>query len=166
MDTQPPFEQNLEKTSPNRVNENLPGALQEQHLNLKLEVEQLYGKVDRLRGLFQTLVSGLIIAIIIAIGISGWFAYRLLVQEQVAQREAEQAAATEAEILERVEQLAEQLQRQEEQLQRLSQQIPEELKTLTDSVQANQRQLERLRDRLKIIETEPTSQTDAGLPTP
>ena len=91
MDTQPPFEQNLEKTNANLKDESFPETLQEQHLNLKLEVEQLYGKVDRLRGLFQTLVSGLIIAIIIAIGISGWFAYRLLVQEQIALQKAKQA---------------------------------------------------------------------------
>ena len=77
-------------------------------------------------------------------------------------RRRNKRAATEATILEQVEQLAEQLQRQEEQLQRLSQQIPEELKTLTDSVQANQRQLELLRDRLTPIETEESSQNDSG----
>ena len=162
MDTQPPFEQNLEKTSPNRASENLPDTLQEQHLKLKLEVEQLYGKVDRLRGLFQTLVSGLVIAIVIAIGISGWFAYRLLVQEQIAQREAEQAATEAAEMRDRVEQLAEQLQRQDEQWQRFRREIPEELTTLTDSVQANQRQLQLMSDRLKKIETEEPPQDDAG----
>ena len=162
MDTQPPFEQNQEKPSPNRVNESLSDTLQEQHLNLKLEVEQLYGKIDRLRGLFQTLVSGLIIAIVIAIGISGWFAYRLLVQEQIAQREAEQAAAEAAEMRDRIDQLEGQLQRQDEQLQRFRQNIPEELTTLTDTVQANQRQLGLLRDRLKKIETEEPTQNDSG----
>ena len=161
MDTQPPFEQNLEKTSPNRANEGLPDTLQEQYLNLKLEVEQLYGKIDRLRGLFQTLVSGLIIAIVIAIGISGWFAYRLLVQEQIAQREAEQATAAEAEMHERVEQLDEQWQRQDEQWQRFRQEVPEELTTLTDTVQSNQRQLQLLRDRLRELETEEPSPDDA-----
>ena len=162
MDTQPPFEQNQEKPSSNRLNETLPDTLQEQHLNLKLEVEQLYGKVDRLRGLFQTLVSGLVIAIVIAIGISGWFAYRLLVQEQIAQREAEQAATEATEMRDRIEQLAEQLQRQDEQWQRFRREIPEELTTLTDSVQANQRQLQLLRDRLKKIEIEEPPQDDAG----
>ena len=162
MDTQPPSEQNLEKTSSSRGNETLLDSLQEQHLNLKLEVETLYRKVDRLRVLLQTLVSGLIIAIVIAIGISGWFAYRLLVQEQNARREAEEAAAAEAKLLERVDLLTEQLQRQDEQWQRFRQEIPEELTTVTETIQANQRQLQLLRERLKKIETEETFQDDAG----
>ncbi|MDJ0707180.1 MAG: hypothetical protein QNJ46_28225 [Leptolyngbyaceae cyanobacterium MO_188.B28] len=160
MDAQPPLEQSLEKPGPNQVNENLPDTLEEQYLNLKLEVEQLYRKIDRFRGLFQTLISGLVIAIVIAIGISGWFAYRLLVQEQIAQREADQAAAIADEMREKIEQLETKLQRQDEQWQRFRQEIPDELTTLTDSVQSNQRQLELLRDRVKKIETEePTQET-------
>ena len=154
MDAQPPLEQNLEKPGPNQASESLPDPLQEQYLNLKLEVEHLYSKVDRFRGLFQTLVSGLVIAIVIAIGISGWFAYRLLVQQQIAKREANRTAADAAEMREKIEQLEGQLQRQNEQWQRFRQEIPDELTTLTDSVQSNQRQLELLRDRVKKIETE------------
>jgi len=52
----------------------------------------------------------------LTISISGLFAYRLLVQAQIARRDAEQAAEAEAEMNERVEWLEEQLQRQEEQL--------------------------------------------------
>ena len=154
MDAQPPLEQNLEKPSPKQPNKSVPDTLQEQYLNLKLEVEQLYGKIERFRGLFQTLVSGLVIAIVIAIGISGWFAYRLLVQEQIARRKADQAAADAAEMREKIDQLEAQLQRQDEQWQRFRQDIPTELTTLTDSVQANQRQLQLLRDRVKKVETE------------
>lgn len=163
MDTQPPSAQNINKPSPSQENEISPERLHEQYLNLRLEVEQLYGKVDRLRGLLQTLVSGLIIATIIAIGISGWFAYRWLVQEQIAQRNAERAAETAVEIREQVEELRGQLQRQEEELQSFRQQIPDELTALTDRVQAYQRQLQLLRNRMTQLETpNDSSEKDPG----
>ena len=155
MDTQPPSEQNLKQPDPNQASESLADPLQEQHLNLKLEVEQLYGKVERLRELIQTLVSGLILAIVIVLGISGWFAYRLLVQEQIVRRDAEKVAAAEAE-------LRQQVTRMEEQLQSLKQQVPQELTTLTDTVQANQQQLKLLNNRLTKVETEASSQKDSG----
>ncbi|MBE9185280.1 hypothetical protein IQ270_11285 [Microcoleus sp. LEGE 07076] len=126
--------------------------LQEQHLNLKVSVEELYARVNQIRGLLQTLVMGLAIAILLAIGISGWFAYRLLVQEQIMRRDTEQAAATNAKILEQLEQVETQLQRQKDQIQTFREEVPDEFKTLTDTVQANQRQLQILRDRIKQIE--------------
>lgn len=165
MDTQPPSEQNREPTNERPEIEVLPDSLQEQHLSLKLEVEQLYGKVDRLRVLLQTLVSGLIIAIAIAIGISGWFAYRLLIQEQIARRDADKATTAEAQMREQITQLVEKLQRQDEQLQRFRQEIPEQLSTLSDTVQTNERQLQLLRDRLQEIGTEKLPQKNSAPPT-
>lgn len=161
MNNQPPSEQNFEKTVPDQDIEVLSSPSQEQFLNLKIEVEKLYSKVNGLSGLLQTLVSGLVIAIAIAIGIAGWFAYHLLVQEQIAQRDAEQAAAAESEMLEQIVQLEEQLQRQEEQLQRFKEQVPEEITVLTDSIEANQRQLELLRERLPKAEPDESSQENS-----
>ncbi|HIK33871.1 MAG TPA: hypothetical protein IGS17_12380 [Oscillatoriales cyanobacterium M59_W2019_021] len=155
MNTSSPSESNSE-SNPEKTktwNQELSlEMLQEQHLNLKLSVEELYRRVDRLRGLLQTLVAGLAIAVLLAIGISGWFAYRLLVQEQIMRRDTEQATATNAKILEQIEQIDAQLQRQKDQLQTLREEVPDEFKTLTDTVQANQRQLQILRDRIKQIE--------------
>lgn len=130
-----------------------PQRLQEQHLNLKLSVEELYKRVARLRGLLQTLVVGLVFAVLLTIGISGWFAYRLLLQERVMQQETEEAAKTNAKILERLEEIDTQLQRQRNQLQTLREEVPEEFKTLTETLQANQRQLKLLRDRIGQLES-------------
>ncbi|MGB7440142.1 MAG: hypothetical protein WA919_03680 [Coleofasciculaceae cyanobacterium] len=120
-------------------------AIQQQQLKLKLEIERLRQDMERRRGWFQTLISGLVIAILIAISISSWFAYSLLAAEQIAQQEASKAAATQAEILERVEQL-------EEKLQNLSQRVPEEFSELKDATQSNQRELQKLSDRLNRVE--------------
>ena len=165
MNTQPPPEPNYETTNPEQVNETPPEILPEQLLNLKLETEQLYRNVDRLSRLLQTLVTGLLIATLVAIGIAGWFAYRLLLQESIARREVENTAATQREMLERLEQLEGKLQSQDEQVEVLSQQVeeikqqmeglnqqvPEQLRHL---IQENQQQLGQLRDRLEQIETQ------------
>ncbi|MGB6168640.1 MAG: hypothetical protein WBF52_13710, partial [Geitlerinemataceae cyanobacterium] len=82
----------------------------------------------------------------------GWFAYRLLLQEQVMRRDTEQATANNGKMLEQLEQIDAQLQRQKEQLQTFREEVPDEFKTLTETVQANQRQLQLLRDRIKQIE--------------
>ncbi|MBE9093013.1 hypothetical protein [Tychonema sp. LEGE 07203] len=151
MNTPSPSESNPpDRTSTDR--ELSLEMLQEQHLNLKVSVEELYRRVNQIRGLLQTLVMGLAIAILLAIGISGWFAYRLLVQEQIMRRDTEQATATNAKILEQLKQMETQLQRQKDQLQTFREEVPDEFKTLTDTVQANQRQLQILRDRIKQIE--------------
>ncbi|NEO32734.1 MAG: hypothetical protein F6K36_20380 [Symploca sp. SIO3C6] len=120
-------------------------AIEQQQLKLKLEVEKLYRDVERQRGWFQTLVSGLVMAIMIAIGISSWFAYRLVVQEQITQREATETAAIQAEILEQVERL-------EQKLQKLNQQTPEELAEIKDATESTQRELQQLLNRLNQIE--------------
>lgn len=126
--------------------------LHEQHLNLKLSFEELQSRVDQTRGLLQTIVFGLVVAVFLTISISGWFAYRLLVQEQISRRETEQAAAIDAKMLEQIEQMEDRLNRQKEQIQTFKEEVPDELNTLTDTVQSNQRQLQILRDRIKQIE--------------
>ncbi|MGB3239543.1 MAG: hypothetical protein WBB29_14695 [Geitlerinemataceae cyanobacterium] len=151
MNTPSPSPSNPDRTSTSEKELSLE-MLQEQHLNLKLSVEELCNRVDRIRGLLQTLVVGLGIAVLLAIGISGWFAYRLLLQEQVMRRDTEQATANNGKMLEQLEQIDAQLQRQKEQLQTFREEVPDEFKTLTETVQANQRQLQLLRDRIKQIE--------------
>lgn len=128
------------------------GTLQEQYLNLKFEFEELQNKFTRLRSLLQTLVVGLLVAVLLTIGISGWFAYRLLVQEQIARRETEKSVANHAEMLEKLEEMDAQLQRQKQQIQTFREEVPEELEALTNAVQANQRQLKLLRDRIEQSE--------------
>lgn len=146
MNTQPSRESNAENQHFDQVNypENLE-AIQQQQLKLKMEIEQLQKDIERRRGWFQTLISGLVIAILIAISISSWFAYRILAAEQIAQQEASKAATTQAEILERVERL-------EEKLGNLSQRVPEEFSELRDTTQSNQRELQKLSDRLREVE--------------
>ncbi|ASC71600.1 hypothetical protein XM38_025530 [Halomicronema hongdechloris C2206] len=134
--------------------------LQEQQQALKSNLEELQGRTNRLRGLVQTLVSGLVIAVLLAIGISGWFAYRLLVQEQIVQRETEQAAEANAAMLEQLETMETELQRQQEQLQTLREDVPEELTSLTDTVQSNQRRLELLQDQIQQLETATPAEGD------
>ncbi|MEC4894888.1 MAG: hypothetical protein SAL07_16450 [Oscillatoria sp. PMC 1051.18] len=156
MNTPSPFESNPDRTNALDRETSLE-MLQEQHLNLKLNVEKLESRVTQLRGLLQTLVVGLVIAVLLAIGISGWFAYRLLLQEQIAQRESQQSAAENAEILEQIEEMEAQLQRQRKQLETFREEVPQELETLTNTVQANQRQLQLLRSRLEQVEPQSTS---------
>ncbi len=113
--------------------------------DLSEKVEVLQAKLDRLQGLAQTLITGLVVGIIITIGVSGWFAYRLLVQEQVTQRQAEQFASTETELREKLQELEEQVAAQKRQMETFNQQFPQELETLNSAVSSNQRQIELLR---------------------
>ena len=55
--------------------------------NLSETVEKLEVKFQRLQGLVHTLISGLIVAILISIGVSGWFAYRSSLQQQMAEQQ-------------------------------------------------------------------------------
>jgi uncharacterized protein HemX len=112
----------------------------------------LEARLERLRRLAQTLVGGLAIALIISIGISGWFAYRSLLQERINRKQAEAAEQQNTEIMERVDSLEQQLQNQKRQVERVDEQIPPQLETLTDSVNANQRQLQLLQKRIERIE--------------
>ncbi len=129
-----------------------PERILEQHLNLKQEVEQLYRRMDRMRGLLQTLVTGLVIAVFMTIVVVGWFAYRFLIQERLYQERLQEEEAARQELLAQIEEVAAELSRQQQLQDTLQQQIPEELTTLTDTIQSNQRQVQLLLDRLKNVE--------------
>ncbi|MGP1387586.1 MAG: hypothetical protein ACTS2F_28860 [Thainema sp.] len=152
MNTPPPSEPNFNQ--PNAQNrDDILISLQEQQHNLKLSLEELQKRTNQMRGLVQTLITGLVISVVLAIGITGWFAYRLLVQEQIVQRETTQAAEANAELLEQLETVETQLQRQQEQLNTLRDTVPDELATLNDTIQSQQRRLELLQDRIQQMET-------------
>ncbi|WP_204104171.1 MULTISPECIES: hypothetical protein [Spirulina sp. CCY15215] len=136
-------------TNPEIDDQTSPKTIQEQHLNLKLEVEQLYRKVDRLQGGLQTLLSGLLVATLIAVGVAVWFAYRLLLEEKIAQREVKKTIETQAEIIERLDLMEEQIQSQERKIKRLSEDIPPEL---GDRIEEDRQELQKFRDRLDRLE--------------
>ncbi|MFB6277292.1 MAG: hypothetical protein ABEI32_14230 [Halothece sp.] len=116
--------------------------------NLSETVEELEIKLQRLQALAQTLISGLIVAILISIGVSGWFAYRLNVQQQTAQRKAEEFEQTEQELQEQLNSLEQQFTKQQQKIERLNEQLPQELETLSRAVNSNQRQLNVLQQQL------------------
>ena len=149
MDTQPPSQPNSDKTNPNQGNEINPQNLPSSILNLKLEVEKIYRDVDQLRKLLQTLVTGLILAIIVSLSISSWFAYRLLLQERIFQRQSNNSTKKQEEIVSNLENLKIQVQSQNEQLQSLKQQIPEDLQTLLLNYE---QQIKKLSERLEELE--------------
>ena len=155
MTNQTPSEPNDQSTSPVQENEISLENLQEQCLNLKLEIEQLYRNVEVLRRWLQTLVTGLFVAIVVAIGMVSWFAYRLLIQQKLAQLEAVKTANTTTELLARIEQLEGQIKLQTEQVEDLRQQVPVNLSEL---IRDNQQQLQQLRDQLQQIEIESAQQ--------
>lgn len=112
-------------------------------------VESLEVKLERLQGLAQTLIGGLIVAILITIGVSGWFAYRLILQEQTARRKAQEFAQTEIELQEQLDTLEQQLLSQRETLQRLQNEIPQNLEQINEAIDSNQEQIERLETQLE-----------------
>lgn len=136
-------------TNPEIDDQTSPKTIQEQHLNLKLEVEQLYRKIDRLQGGLQTLLSGLLVATLIAVGVAVWFAYRLLLEEKIAQREVKKTVETQAEIIERLDLMEEQIQSQARKIKRLSEDIPPEL---GDRIEEDRQNLQNFRDRLDQLE--------------
>ncbi len=141
MTTQP----TPERPSEQNINSETLEAVEQQQLSLKLELERLYRDVAQLRGWIQMLVSGLVLAILIAIIISSWLTYRLLVQQQLTRQEAGKTATDQANMLEQVEQL-------QQQLQSLTQQVSQQSTELTDTTQNTQQELQQLRDRLKQVE--------------
>lgn len=155
MDTQPPSEPNSDKTKSNQVNETTPENLPPSILNLKLEVEKIYRDVDQLRKLLQTLVTGLILAIILSLGISTWFAYRLLLQERIFKQQSDNSTTKQEEIVSNLENLKIQLQSQNQQLQSLKQELPEDLQKLLLNYQ---QQIQELSDRLEELEKEKNQQ--------
>lgn len=151
MNTQPPSQPNSDKTNSNQVNETTSENLPPSILNLKLEVEKIYRDVAQLRKLLQTLVTGLILAIILSLGISSWFAYRLLLQEQIFKQQSGDSTTKQEEITSNLEDLKIQLQSQNQQLQSLKQEVPENLQK---RLLAYQQQIQELSDRLEELETE------------
>lgn len=148
-------------SNPGRPNPPLT-LLQEQQQAHQTQLNDLQKRVSRTWGLIQTLVAGLVIAVLVTIGVSGWFAYRLLVQEQVLRRESEQMAASEEDMLEQFEAVTTQLERQQRQLQTLRQDLTEELELLDSSIESNQRQLQVLRRQIEqqTVAPEPPAQED------
>jgi predicted nuclease with TOPRIM domain len=147
MNTQP--ETNSEQFPENSVPQKAPEVNYQRLHDLPQEVERIYLDLDQLRKLWQTLVTGLIIAIFLALGISLWFAYRLLLQEKIARQKTQEDATTKAELIEQIEELQRQVQLQDQQLTRIRQQIPE---NITDSLQQNQTEINKLSDRLDKLE--------------
>ncbi len=104
-------------------------------------VEELQVKLARLQGTVLTLLAGLVVALIISIGISGWFAFRSLVQQQSLQK-------TKVELREKVQTLEEDIASQQRKIDRIEEETSQELDTLTSDVNANQRQIKLLREQL------------------
>lgn len=141
MTTQP----TPERPSEQKMNGDALEAVEQQQLSQKLELERLYRDVAQLRGWIQMLVSGLVLAILIAIIISSWLTYRLLVQQQMTRQEATKASTDQAKTLEQVEQL-------QQQLQSLTEQASQQSTELTDTTQNTQQELQQLSDRLQQLE--------------
>ena len=148
MNPQQPSQPNSDQKNSNQVNETTPQNLPSSILNLKLEVEKIYRDVDQLRKLLQTLVTGLILAIIVSLSISSWFAYRLLLQERIFQRQSNNSTKKQEEIVSNLENLKIQVQSQNEQLQSLKQQ-PEDLQTLLLNYE---QKIQKLSERLEELE--------------
>jgi len=117
--------------------------------NLSQTVEELEVKLEQLQASAQTLIGGLIVAILITIGVSGWFAYRLILQEQTARRKAQEFEQTEIELQEQLDSLEQQLSTQQQQMKRLREQIPQNLENLNSAVDSNQREIERLQEQIQ-----------------
>lgn len=113
---------------------------------LKGEVDQLLKEMEILRGWFQTLVSGLLIAVVISVGIASWFAYRLLEQEEATQAQMAQEDAVRQDLLKRVTQL-------EEETTQMGEDVGSNAAELRGMVLNHQTDLEQLRDRLNKLET-------------
>jgi len=126
--------------------------------SLSQTVEELEVKLERLQGLAQTLIGGLIVAILITIGVSGWFAYRLILQEQTARRKAQEFAQTEIEIQEKLDRLEQQVNNQQQQIERVQRQIPKNIESLNNAVDSNQQQIEQLQE--QIQDSEPSNKNE------
>ncbi|MDR9404063.1 MAG: hypothetical protein RI580_11545 [Halothece sp. Uz-M2-17] len=136
---------------------NNPDASRSQ--GLSQTVEELEVKLERLQALAQTLIGGLIVAILITIGVSGWFAYRLILQEQTARRKAQEFEQTEIEIQDRLETLEQRLSSQQEKIERLQEQIPQNLETINEAVDSNEQKIERLQEQIENTESSPEEES-------
>ncbi len=120
-------------------------ALQEQVLTFKVKIDRLNHELSQLRGWVQTLVSGMVIAVLFAIGISTWSFLRFIALEQINRIEAEKASTSRLELSEDIAQL-------EENFQQLNQQLSAQSENVSEQLAADDQQLQRLRDRLTILE--------------
>ena len=134
-------------------------------LQLQHEIEQLSQKVDRLQGFFQTLVSGLVIAILITLSIASWFAYRLFIQEQMSAQELRNLVQKEEEILEQVKQIESKLDNLRTEIQAELSQHNQDLNKQDKSLQTYQQELTQLRDRLNQLDTRQKQLTTPVTPT-
>ena len=144
-----------EITDHHRSRETASKNLQEQHIDLKLEVEQIYRKVDSLRTSLQTLVSGLVVAIVIAIGVATWFSYRLLLQEKRARQEIQQTLEVQQKMSERLDILEEEIDSQERQIRQMGEQITQALNPL---IEENRQQLEQLQEKIQQLQNAQTKE--------
>ena len=144
MNKQTPPESTSE---PNQNPDNIPS------LQLQQEIEELSQKVDRLQGFFQTLVSGLVIAILITFSIASWFAYRLFIQEQMSAQELRNVAQKEEKILEQVKQIESKLEDLRAEIRADLFQYNQDLAKQDKSLQTYQQELTQLRDRLNQLDT-------------
>ncbi|MDJ1181735.1 hypothetical protein [Roseofilum casamattae] len=123
--------------------------LDEQHIDLKLEVEELYRQVDRLRNWLQTLVSGLLVAILMSIGIASWLWYRLLLSATLERQETQRILAIQEEMQETLQVLDEQLASQERKLSELREQFSTDLNV---AIAENRQKLDDLQEQVITIE--------------
>jgi len=123
-----------------------------QSQSLSQTVEDLEIKLERLQMLAQTLIWGLMVAILITIGVSGWFAYRLILQEQQARRKEQEFEQTRVELQERLESLEKQVAQQQRQMERIEEKIPDNLDEVASAVDSNQRQIEGLQQDINQLE--------------
>ncbi len=121
--------------------------------SLSQTVEDLEVKLERLQALAQTLIGGLIVAILITIGVSGWFAYRLILQEQQVRRREQEFEKTRVELQEQIQNLEESLALQQRQIERIQEKIPDNLQEVAGTVNSNQRQIEGLQQDLNQLQT-------------
>jgi len=133
-----------------------------QSQSLSQTVEELEVKLERLQGLAQTLIGGLIVAILITISVSGWFAYRLILQEQQARRKQQEFDQTKVEFQERLDSLEQQLSQQQRQLESLEEKIPENLAEVTSAVDSNRRQIKGLQKNINQLENSKNSPTSSS----
>ena len=150
--TSPDSSPQPEQINTDLANEAPSEYLQEQHVNLKLEVEKIYRRVEdlrNLRSLFWSLVSGLVFAILISIGVASWFSYRLLLQEKITRQETQKSLEAKEEILKNLNRLEEDIKNQELQLKQLREQIPQDLNT---TIEENRKQLQQLREQIEELQ--------------
>lgn len=127
-----------------------------QSQNLSQTVEDLEVKLERLQGLAQTLIGGLVVAIIITISVSGWFAYRLILQEQTARRKAQEFEENKIELQEQLANLEQRVTSQQQQIDQLRNKLSQDLETLRRAIESNQEGVESLQEEINELDIDQT----------